>query len=291
MSEATFEATEAEAFEATGEASYEGEGGEAYEGESAGEGAYEAWGEDARSRRRAQERRERRIVLERQRQARLRRPPVRPAITAPSPAVRAVRSEVRSLDLETKVALDSLRSRLNEAHRLAYRNAWAAEASVATSQVLDSFEDNLKPHDWARALIRGAPTLLLAPGKPIRPGVTGYLFDPRVAGGAVIAAIFAFGHFRGATRGVNRISVTPDTVTLDHSATINLFADPVDHKGNTVANITLTWASQDDNIASLDKTTGPSVVCTGGRAGTNTVITVTGGGATARIPVTVNPAD
>ena len=118
MSEAAFEATEAEAFEASGDA-YEGEGGEAYEGESAGEASYEAWGEDARSRRRA---RQRQIMLERQRQARLRRapPPRRPVVTAPSPAVRAVRSEVRSLDLDTKVAMDSLRGQLNQAHRLAY---------------------------------------------------------------------------------------------------------------------------------------------------------------------------
>jgi len=290
MSEATFEATEAEAFEATGEAAYEGEGGEAaYEGESAGEAAYEGWGEDARSRRRA---RERQIMLERQRQARLRRPPTppprRPVPAAPSPAVRQVRSEVRSLDLETKVALDSLRSRLSEAHRLAYRNAWAAEASVAASQVLDSFEHNLQPHDWARALIRSAPTLLLAPGKPIRPGVTGYLFDPRVAGGAVVAAIFAVGHFRGTTRGVSSISVTPPgTVTLSVDDSVNLFGVAVDQKGNAVDGITLTWAPQDTTIASLDTTTGPKVVLTAASTG-NTVITVTGGGATVRVPVTVS---
>lgn len=288
MSEAAFEATEAEAFEASGDA-YEGEGGEAYEGESAGEASYDAWGEDARSRQRA---RQRKIIQERQLQARRRRAaaPRRPVITAPSPAVRAVRSEVRSLDLDTKVALDSLRSQLNEAHRLAYRNAWAAEASVAASQVLDSFEDGLKPHDWARALIRGAPTLVLAPGKPIKPGVAGYLFDPRVAGGAVVAAIFAIGHFRGTTRGVNSISITPSgTVTVPIGDSVNLFGVAVDHKGNDVDGITLNWEVQDPT-ASLDTKTGPKVVCTGVAVG-NTVITVTGGGATARVSLTVGAAD
>ena len=287
MSEAAFEATEAEAFEASGDA-YEGEGGEAYEGESAGEASYEAWGEDARSRRRA---RQRQIMLERQRQARLRRapPPRRPVVTAPSPAVRAVRSEVRSLDLDTKVAMDSLRGQLNQAHRLAYRNAWAAEASVAASQVLDSFEDGLKPHDWARALIRGAPTLVLAPGKPIRPGVTGYLFDPRVAGGAVVAAIFAIGHFRGATRGVSSISVTPSgTVTVPVGDSVNLFGVAVDHKGNDVDGITLNWEVQ-GGTAELETKTGPKVVCTG-RAVGNTEIKVTGGGATERISLAVSAA-
>ena len=258
------------------------------EGESAGEASYEAWGEDARSRRRA---RQRQIMLERQRQARLRRapPPRRPVVTAPSPAVRAVRSEVRSLDLDTKVAMDSLRGQLNQAHRLAYRNAWAAEASVAASQVLDSFEDGLKPHDWARALIRGAPTLVLAPGKPIRPGVTGYLFDPRVAGGAVVAAIFAIGHFRGATRGVSSISVTPSgTVTVPVGDSVNLFGVAVDHKGNDVDGITLNWEVQ-GGTAELDTKTGPKVVCTG-RAVGNTEIKVTGGGATERISLAVSAA-
>jgi hypothetical protein len=194
---------------------------------------------------------------------------------------------VRSLDLETKVALDSLRDRLNEAHRLAYRNAWAAEASVAASQVLDSFEDGLKPHDWARALIRGAPTLLLAPGKPIKPGVTGYLLDPRVAGGAAVAAIFAIGHFRGATRGVSSINVTPDSVTLSVDDQVNLFGVAVDHKNNAVAGIDLTWTVTDTGIASLDTNTGPKVVCTGAGTG-STLITVTGGGATTRVLVTVS---
>jgi hypothetical protein len=291
MSEAAFEATEAEAFEASGDA-YEGEGGEAYEGE-AGEASYDAWGEDARSRQRA---RQRRIIQERQLQARRRRPPPprRPVITAPSPApspaVRAVRSEVRSLDLDTKVALDSLRAQLSQAHRLAYRNAWAAEASVAASQVLDSFEDGLKPHDWARALIRGAPTLVLAPGKPIKPGVAGYLFDPRVAGGAVVAAIFAIGHFRGTTRGVNSISITPSgTVEVHVGESVNLFGVAVDHKGNDVDGITLNWDPQDPTV-SLDTKTGPKVVCTGAAVG-NTVIRVTGGGATARVSLNVIAAD
>jgi uncharacterized protein YjdB len=296
MSEATLEATESEAYEATGEA-YEGEG-EAYEGEGAGD-AYEAWGEDARSdaRRRA---RQRQIMLARQRQAQLRRRPAprpvpqrRPPVTTPAQAVTAVRSEVRSLDLDTKVALDTLRSRLDEANRLAYRNAWAAEASVAASQVLDSFKTGLDPHDWARAVIRGAPTLLLAPGKPRKPGLEGILFDPRVAGGALVAAIFAIGHFRSASQGVDSIRVSPPTITLDPGGKATLFATPVDRKGNPVANVPLTWDSADDTIAQLSATTGEKVTCTGQNTKPrvkNTVVSVSGGGAMGTITVIVSPA-
>ena len=157
MSEATFDAVESEAFEAA-EAMFEGEAGEASsEGEATEQESYEGYPEDARSdaRRRA---RQRQILLARQRQAQPRRPapsppPRRPAVTGPSQ--RQVMTAIRSLDLDTKVELDSLRRALNEANRLAYRNAWAAEASVAASQVLDSFDTGLAPHDWAKALIRG----------------------------------------------------------------------------------------------------------------------------------------
>jgi hypothetical protein len=314
MSEATIEAAlESEAFESAGEAAYEGEaageaayegeaaGEAAYEGEAAGEAAYEAYGEDARSDARRRERqrqimlaRQRQAMLARQRQAQLRRPPParRPAVTAPSPAVRAVRSEVRSLDLETKVALDSLRSRLNEAHRLAYRNAWAAEASAAASQVLDSFENGLRPHDWARALIRGAPTLLIAPGKPRRPGIEGILYDPRVAGGALLAGIFAVGHFRNTSQGVSRLEVNVDhtlTVAAGANHTAQLTAAAFDKAGNVVPNATFTYTPQTPGFFSLDETSPGVATLTGIRAGT-TFLTVTAGGKTGGTFVTVTPA-
>jgi hypothetical protein len=216
----------------------------------------------------------------------------RPTLTTPAPshAVRQVRSEVRSLDLETKVAIDSLRHRLHEANRLAYRNAWAAEASAAASQVLDSFENGLEPHDWARALIRGAPTLLLSPGKPAKPGLLGILSDPRVGGGAVLAAIFAIGHFRGATQGVASIDVSANpTVTVPHGQPVDLFAVPVDKKGNTVPNVTLTWTVQDSTVATLTSTTGDKATFTAGAtANKQTQITVTGGGSTGRIQLTTS---
>lgn len=295
MSEAAIEALESEALESEGyEAyeAYEGEGegeavGEAFEGEAAGEAGYgEAYRDDARRRR------QRQIMMARM--AQQRRPPRRPqppppprrAIRVPSPAVREVRSEVRSLDLDTKVALDSLRRRLDNANRLAYRNAWAAEASAAASQVLDSFEDGLEPHDWARALIRGAPTLLIAPGERKKRGLEGWLLDPRVAGGALLAAVFAFGHFRNASHGASSVRVSPQSATITAGETVNLFGVPVDGKGNPVTNVTLNWESQDPNIAKLDATTGASVGCIGVKAG-NTLVTVTGGGVGGSIPVTI----
>lgn len=271
MSEATFEGLESETYESAGEAIYEGEG--------TGEATYEGYGEDARSD--ARRARQRQIMLARQqRQAQLRRPPEPPprraVVTAPGQAA----PPARSLDLETKMALDSLRSRLNEANRLAYRNAWAAEASAATSQILDSFEDGLAPHDWARALIRGAPTLLLAPGKPRKPGLEGLVFDPRVGGGALLAAIWAFGHFRNQSHGVSKIEVDfqgPLTAAAGGNHTAQLTALALDKAGNVLPDVTFTYVPRTPGLFDLNETSPGVVELTGAQKGT-TWVAVTAGG-------------
>src|SRR5205823_1582043 len=93
-------------------------------------------------------------------------PPARTAAAAPDQTVRAIRADVRAMDLDAQAALLRLRRQLDASSRMAYRNAWVAELGTNASQILDSFEDNLKPHDWARALIRGLPNVALAPGNP-----------------------------------------------------------------------------------------------------------------------------
>jgi hypothetical protein len=277
MTEAITEALESEAY-----AGSEGESeamGEAIESEAAGEGGGFGEGswDDARRRRQQQ------IMMARMGQQ-LRPQPrpglPRPVISAPSPAVQGVRSAIRSLDLDTKVALDSLRNRLNRANRLAYRNAWAAEASVAASQVLDSFEDGLEPHDWARAIIRGAPTLLLVPGEQRRRGLEGVLFDPRVAGGALIAAIWAFGHFRNASRGVHQIQVTyqgPLTAGAGAGHTAELRVVAFDQAGNVLPNVSFTYAPQTGGYFTHAETSPGVVTLTGQNVGT-TFLTVTADG-------------
>jgi hypothetical protein len=278
MSEATIEAIESE-WESS-EAEMEGEGSEAtFEGydSEASEASFEAYPEDARSdaRRRA---RQRQIMLARRRQAQLRRPsaPVR-IVTRPSPAVRAVRSEVRGMDMQTQVALDSLRRRLNEANRLAYRNAWAAEASVAASQVLDSFDSGLKDHDWARAIIRSAPTLVLAPGRR-QPGLQGILLDPRVAGGALITAIWAFGHFRNEAQGVSSVQVK-EAGSLTVGGTTDLRVLALDKAGNQVSDSSLTYTLtvDDSSILTFTQTSPGQFTLTGVSAGSTWVTATVGG--------------
>ena len=275
MSEAFVEARESEAYT-------EGES----EGEAIlGEAVWPGFSQGARS---DVDRSTRQQQMMMARLAQQRRPPPpsplpasrRPAITVPSQALPGVRSEVRSLDFETKAALDSVRSRLNEANRLAYRNAWAAEASAAASQVLDSFQNGLQPHDWARALIRGAPTVLLSPGKPRRPGLEGLVFDPRVAGGALLAGIWAFGHFRNQSQGVNTLKVNfqgplTDPAGANNTALLTVVA--FDKAGNVLPNVTFTYASQTAGYFGHNETSPGVLTLTGQKKGT-TWFTVTADG-------------
>jgi hypothetical protein len=286
MSEASLEALESEAYGTEGESEA---AAESPEGEATSEAGWgEGYRDDARRRRQQQ------ILMARQAQQRRQLPPPapgRPPVAAPSQAVQTVRSQVRSLDLDTKVALDSLRGRLNEAQRLAYRNAWAAEASAAASQILDSFEITLEPHDWARALIRGAPTLLLAPGKPRKPGLEGVLYDPRVGGSAALAAIFVFGHFRNVSRGAAKIiigRIPPGQLSVAGFAaaagTPKLKGQAVDKQGNPITGtpITITWTSEDQNILKVDEDGTFTPLIPG-----PTRIFATGGGVTDHVDVTV----
>ena len=131
---------------------YEHIGEGAYDSEDTGEGIYDSedagedFGEESRSGRRQRER-QRQIMLARQRQAqlrRLRRPPspTRRPVGVARPS-RPTITAIRALDLETRVGLDSLRRAVEESNRRANRATWAAVASTAVNQGLESFATNL----------------------------------------------------------------------------------------------------------------------------------------------------
>jgi hypothetical protein len=288
MSEAWAEALESEAYESTGEATYETEGiGEAaYETESAGEAAYEGLGEDARSDRRA---RQRQILLAR-RQAELRRRPRPPApgpqrvARAPSPGP-TVTAAIRNLDLEAKVAQDSLRRALKQANDRADRANLATVAGTAVSQIFDSFPNDLAGHDIVKAGIRAAPLLLLSPAQK-RSGFAAFAWDPRIIGGALIAVIVGAGKFRSTPRGVHDIKISVPGPPLGGSG--NLRAVAVDRNGNVVAD-TITWTSRNPEILTVDTSTGAFKPISVGTA----LVTAAAGGFTSSVfvPVTQDDVD
>src|SRR5262249_26917712 len=104
------------------------------------------------------------------------------------------------------------------------------------------------------AIIRAAPTLLLAPGEQRKRGLEGWVTDPRVLGSGLIATIWAFGHFRTQFKGVHEIQVSnagPISVTAaSSSGQISAFA--VDRNGNTVSDVSIEWKSSNTNALTID---------------------------------------
>jgi hypothetical protein len=286
MSEAIYEALDSEAYDSAGEALYDSDPGDAeYEGDA----AYD-YAEDSPSaaQRRA---RQRQIMLARQRRAQSLPQARRPAAPPRGPAVRAIRSEPRAADLETKAMLERLRRRLDEANRAATRNAWAAEASTAASQILDSFDTGLAEHDWARAAIRGAPTLLLAPGKPRRPGLEGVLLDPRVAGSALLAAIWAVGRFTNVSKRVDSVSVSIQSagpLVMGGTTPITeaqVAAIALDRAGDLVKGATFDFEPSDTTM--FDVVRNGSTAALTAKAAGDAYLTVTSGGKSTKIPIHV----
>jgi len=194
-------------------ADYDDIGEGAYDSDDIGEGAYDSddagedFGEESSSARRRRER-QRQIMLARQRQAQTRhrrrssQPAYRP-VRAPGPG-RPTITAIRSLDLETKVGLDSLRRALEESNRRADRATWAAVAGTAVNQGLDSFSTNLT-NQYVRAGARFAPLLFLSPSKK-KGGAAGFITDPRFIGGASILGIALLHNF---TSTVNSVVINP----------------------------------------------------------------------------------
>ena len=195
------------------------------------------------------------------------------------------------MDLDTQAALLRLRRELDAASRMAYRNAWVAELSTNASQILDSFEPDLDPHDWARALIRGLPNLALAPGNPWnKKGLERILYDPRLGGSVLVAGIWAVGHFRNRSHGVHNITFAPTSISVETGGgTATVTAIATDQSGNALTLTTPpTWTSQDTSIATVVPTSGGNAVVTGaGSAGQSTVIFATAEGITRQVPVTI----
>jgi hypothetical protein len=183
-----------------------------------------------------------------------------------------------------------MRRELDAASRMAYRNAWVSELSTNASQVLDSFQKNLDPHDWARALIRGLPDLALAPGNPWKKkGLERIVFDPRFGGSVLQAGIWAIGHFRNRSQGVSNIVLSPssNTVSAADGGTVTITAYATDHNGNPLTNA-ISWSAQDPAVAALSSTSGASTVVTVKpmAAGTATFIFANVGALTRSVAIT-----
>lgn len=229
--------------------------GESFESEAWDEGAFDSDAydsEDARSDaiRRA---RARRIALARRRMA-----PVgvrRPSTAVTSTATpRQTVAAIRNLDLRTKVGEDSLRVALERSNRRATRATYATIASVAVDQAFDSFEDEFEDHDFVRAGLRLAPLLLLSPQRR-RPGLEGFVLDPRVMAGAAVVGIVAANKLRDRDDSVDRVVVEPLIVSLAGTPSGSFSGKAFTRSGAEV-DVKFTFDSADPATLMVDKNTG-----------------------------------
>ncbi|GAA0713157.1 hypothetical protein Drose_15660 [Dactylosporangium roseum] len=184
-------------------------------------------------------RRARQIAAARRRMAQGRPRPLTPTAAGRPPTPRETVAAIRNLDLETKVGEDSLRRALDQANRRASRATYVAVGSVAVDQALDTFRADLESHDILRAALRFAPLLLLSPQRT-RPGLEGYLLDPRVLGGAAVAGIAAVGAFRKRGTAVDHIKINQPKLAGGQRGKFLGLA--FDGKGREVA-ATIRWRS------------------------------------------------
>jgi hypothetical protein len=198
--------------------------------------------------------------------------------TSPRAAVAAI----QHLDVETKVQDDRFRSAMAAANRRMNKADYAAVGGAAINQFIDSFKAPDNP--YFKAALRFSPLLLLAPQRH-GTGMEGFLRDPRVIGGAAVAAITVIGENRNKLSAVKSIDVlVPPDIAMGTPR--KLIGDAFDLRGHRI-DAAIKWESADPTtIATIDPTSG---LLTPVSAGT-TVITARSDEVIRRVMVTVADA-
>lgn len=191
--------------------------------------------------------RARRVTLARRRQSLARarsmaRQPARQPSKGVSPTQRATAATaraVRNLDLETKVQEDTFRSAITAQNKRMSRGEYAAVVGAAVNQFIETFEapDNV----YAKAALRFSPLLLLAPQRRGR-GVEGLIKDPRVIGGAAVAALVVIGDQRKANKAREIRILQPPDLDVDGDP-YQMVADVLDGNGVNLPDEKVTWAA------------------------------------------------
>lgn len=254
-----------------------------------GEAEAEAeYGEESR----AERRRRARIALARRRQAetraRARAARYSPMGRVPSRPMQQTAAAVRTLDLESKVAEDRLRSSVSSQSQRMSRAEYSAAAAVIASQAVQSLDGPDNP--YLRAGLLASPLLLLAP-QHRRRGVEGWITDPRVIGLAGTVGIAFLGEQRRASSKVKWVDLqSPGPVPAGQTRLV--IAQPRDRNGVPITT-PVSWDSRNQDIVRVrpvDATTGEIEVLADGGIG-DAVITATAGGITTSIVVRRIPPD
>jgi hypothetical protein len=216
------------------------------------------------------------VAWDRRRRTRRRVRRRRPADTSPP---RATAAAVRTLDLETKVQQDTLRSALAAQTKRMSLSEYSAVAGAAVNQFIETFDAPTNP--YARAALRFSPFLLMSP-QSRGSGVEGIVKDPRVLGAALVAGIVVVGENSNQRRRPRDITIVGPT-HLFVGDSVTLIADVIDGRGAILPAERVTWQSSDPKVAQIDSASG---ALRAGRPGT-AVITATSGDLARRFLLTV----
>lgn len=213
--------------------------------------------EASRASQRRRRARARRVALARQRriQARARAGGKRGApVRAPRSAVAAI----QAVDLQAKVADDSLRAEITALRKASTRATYAAVSGLAVNQFIESFKQPENP--YAKAALRFAPALLLTSPRR-RPGIEGWATDPRVLGGAALAGITFFSERRASAK-IDIASVS----ALAQGKSARFSAQVLSPGGQLLAK-SISWRTSDNELATVDPKTGEVTANSKGRTG------------------------
>jgi hypothetical protein len=184
------------------------------------------------------------------------------------------------------VQADALKRALAAEAARANRAQFATVAGAVVNLFQTTFEDRIDV--LKNPVAKGAGAflpLLLLPGKPPGGGAAAYARDPRVVGGAAIAAILVAHKLTEPRRTlVSKVDVVGKS-EITKGTKVPFIADVIDDKGRIVPNTTLTWSSNNTDAATVDPNTGEVTAKDSGFA----VITASMDGIVGRLPVTVSP--
>lgn len=203
--------------------------------------------------------------------------PTAPGRATPQQAVTAI----RNLDLDTKVQEDTFRRAITTQSKRMNRSDYAAVASVAINQAIESFDAPDNP--YGRSAARFAPLLLLSPQNK-RPGFEGFVLDPRVMGGVALLAITVLGENRKRFTLAREISVSsPSELAVGDSD--QLMGDVLDARGK-VLKVPVSWVSSNPDLAKVGSSDGLVEAVKAG----NVIITAAADGVVRRVRLKITPA-
>lgn len=136
------------------------------------------------------------------------------------------------------------------------RSEYAAVAGLAVNQFIESF--NQPENEYARAALRFAPLLLLAPQRRGR-GFESFVYDPRVMGGAAVLGIT----FLGQQRSRAAIVVAARSELPAGGPATQFSAQVLSSRGEALAGRVIRWESTDPSVATVDANGNVTPIKTG----------------------------